>query len=131
MPSSISTALERNISSCVPAETVAMVVVLCAGKSTTLILTVATPITGILVLFVAQSLRLDGDKCLLSHPMSLHTDSLMMQLNAPVSANASTVTVRGRVVLVLPWSARFTLTLILGTDFMSLVLDTWNTNPSY
>ena len=86
IPSFINTALERNISSPVLAQTAAMVVVLCAGEPTTVILTLAMPNTGILVLFAAPSVRLDGDNCSLSHPMAVLTNSLMTQFDAPVLA---------------------------------------------
>ena len=62
-----------------------VVVVQWAGESSTVILNIASPRTGILVLFAVQSFRVDGDSCLSSQPMFLHTVSLMVQLNAPVS----------------------------------------------
>ena len=130
IPSSISTDFDRNMSSPVPAHTAATVLVWCAGESTTRILTVATPSTSMLVLFAAPSVRLDGDRCSLLHLMSLHTFSLITQCDTPVSARAFTVTARGLSLLVAPLSARVTLTLTLGTDFRSSLLDVCRTYPS-
>ena len=123
MPSSISTTLERNVFSCVLVQTVTVVVVQCAGESSTMIFTVTSPSTGILVLLAAPSFRLDGDSCLLSQPMLVHTDSLMTQLDTPVSAEALTGMAYSLVTLVLSWSTRSTTTCTLSTDIRSLVSD--------
>ena len=80
------------MSSCVPLHTAAVVVVECVVESSTVILILTSPITGMLVLLAAANVKLDGDSCSSVPPIAVHTDLLITQRDAPVSARALTDT---------------------------------------